>query len=244
MVYTSCSRGSVKQPAEGKMAENLPGAIQAGVAKALGQSDGIDVAGRVTFADALRFWIKLGFISFGGPTGQIAIMHRELVERRRWISERRFLHALNYCMLLPGPEAQQLATYIGWLLHGVRGGIAAGALFVLPSLFVLIGLSWIYMVLGSTPAVTAVLYGVKPAVVAIVLAAAHRIGTRVLRNGVLIAIATAALLALAVFALPFPAIVCGAAALGWLGGRVAPRYFAHGAHGPAHAGAEIGRAHV
>src|SRR5262245_32221875 len=149
MVYTSCSRGSVKQPAEGKMAENLPGAIQAGVAKALGQSDGIDVAGRVTFADALRFWIKLGFISFGGPAGQIAIMHRELVERRRWVSEERFLHALNYCMLLPGPEAQQLATYIGWLLHRTPGGVVAGAFFVIPSIFILLALSYIYAAYGN-----------------------------------------------------------------------------------------------
>ena len=127
------------------------------------------------FAAALRFWLKLGFVSFGGPAGQIAIMHRELVERYRWISERRFLHALNYCMLLPGPEAQQLATYIGWLLHGTRGGIAAGALFVLPSLAILIALSWIYVRFGQVPAVAAVLHGVKPAVVAIVLAAAWRI---------------------------------------------------------------------
>src|SRR4029453_11803528 len=130
----------------------------------------------VTFSQALRFWWKLGFISFGGPAGQIAIMHRELVERKRWISERRFLHALNYCMVLPGPEAQQLATYIGWLLHGTRGGIAAGALFVLPSLFILVALSWIYARFGQVPAVAAILHGVKPAVVAIVLAPAWRIG--------------------------------------------------------------------
>src|SRR5215471_9050165 len=132
--------------------------------------------GMPTFREAFLFWLKLGFISFGGPTGQIAIMHEELVDRRRWISERRFLHALNYCMVLPGPEAQQLATYIGWLLHGVRGGIAAGGLFVLPSLFILIALSWIYVSFGNVPFVAAVLHGVKPAVVAIVLAAAWRIG--------------------------------------------------------------------
>src|SRR6186997_2128912 len=123
----------------------------------------------VPFAEALRFWLKLGFISFGGPAGQIAIMHRELVEQKRWISERRFLHALNYCMLLPGPEAQQLATYIGWLMHGTKGGIVAGGLFVLPSLVLLIVLSWIYVRFGNVPAIAAVLYGVKPAVVAIVL---------------------------------------------------------------------------
>src|SRR5262244_1583548 len=116
---------------------------------------------KVSFGEAFRFWLKLGFISFGGPAGQIAIMHRELVERRRWISEQRFLHALNYCMVLPGPEAQQLATYVGWLLHGVRGGVAAGALFVLPSLAILVALSWVYVRFGSVPVVAAVLYGVK-----------------------------------------------------------------------------------
>src|SRR3954463_11000499 len=131
-----------------------------------------------TFAEAFRFWLKLGFISFGGPAGQIAIMHQELVERRRWISESRFLHALNYCMLLPGPEAQQLATYIGWLMHRTLGGIVAGGLFVLPSLLLLVVLSWIYMVFGNMPLVAGVLYGIKPAVTAIVLFAAYRIGTR------------------------------------------------------------------
>src|SRR3954464_5538035 len=123
--------------------------------------------GMIPCAEALRFWLKLGFISFGGPTGQIAIMHQELVERRRWISEGRFLHALNYCMVLPGPEAQQLATYIGWLMHRTWGGIAAGALFVLPSLFILVALAWLYMAHGDVPAIAGLLYGVKPAVVAI-----------------------------------------------------------------------------
>src|SRR6186997_2203453 len=129
----------------------------------------------VPFAEALRFWLKLGFISFGGPAGQIAIMHRALVEERRWISERRFLHALSYCMVLPGPEAQQLATYIGWLLHRTWGGLIAGGLFVLPSLFILVSLAWIYMAYGDAPAIAALLYGVKPAVVAIVAFAAYRI---------------------------------------------------------------------
>jgi chromate transporter len=179
----------------------------------------------ISFAEALRFWWKLGFISFGGPAGQIAIMHRELVERRRWISERRFLHALNYCMVLPGPEAQQLATYIGWLLHGTRGGIAAGALFVLPSLFILIALSWIYVAYGNVPAVAAVLYGVKPAVVAIVLAAAWRIGSRALRHPVLWAIAAAAFVALFAFDVPFPIVILGAAIVGLIGGRAAPHVF-------------------
>src|SRR5438309_8367372 len=135
-----------------------------------------------TRAEALRYWWKLGWISFGGPAGQIAIMHHDLVERMRWISERRFLHALNYCMVLPGPEAQQLATYIGWLMHRTWGGIAAGALFVLPSLFVLIALSWIYMAFGNVPAVAGALYGVKPAVTAIVLHAAWRIGSPALAS--------------------------------------------------------------
>src|SRR5262249_1149245 len=122
----------------------------------------------VSFGEALRFWLKLGFVSFGGPAGQIAIMHQELVEKRRWISEKRFLHALNYCMLLPGPEAQQLATYIGWLMHRTAGGIVAGALFVLPSLALLIVLSWIYLRFGETAVVAGLLYGVKPAVTAVV----------------------------------------------------------------------------
>jgi len=186
----------------------------------------------VTFAEALRFWLKLGFISFGGPAGQIAIMHQELVERRRWISERRFLHALNYCMLLPGPEAQQLATYIGWLMHRTWGGIVAGGLFVLPSLFFLIALSWLYMAFGSVPAVAGLLYGIKPAVVAIVLAAAWRIGSRALKHPALWLISVAAFAALLVNT-PFPAIVIAAGLIGALGGRFAPRVFAMGGHGSA-----------
>ncbi|APV51712.1 chromate transporter [Betaproteobacteria bacterium GR16-43] len=186
--------------------------------------------GAVGFREALRFWFKLGCISFGGPAGQIAIMHRELVERRHWISERRFLHALNYCMVLPGPEAQQLATYIGWLLHGTRGGIAAGALFVLPSLLLLVALSWIYVRFGEVPFVRALLEGVKPAVVAIVLAAAWRIGTRTIRSLPLAAIALAAFVALAVFAAPFPAVVAVAALLGWIGSRFVPSAFAPPSH--------------
>ena len=188
----------------------------------------------VTLAQALAYWLKLGFISFGGPAGQIAMMHAELVERRRWISEQRFLHALNYCMLLPGPEATQLAVYIGWLMHRTVGGILAGALFVLPSLAILILLSWVYLAYGTVPAVAAVLYGIKPAVVAIVLAAAWRLGSRSLKNGWLIAIAIAALLAISVFQLPFPAIVLGAALIGVAGGRLLPDKFQPGgAHGAA-----------
>jgi chromate transporter len=195
-----------------------------------------------SFAQALRFWLKLGFISFGGPAGQIAIMHRELVERVRWISERRFLHALNYCMLLPGPEATQLATYIGWLLHGTRGGIVAGTLFVLPSVVLLIVLSWIYVRYGNVPAIAAVLYGVKPAVVAIVLAAAWRIGSRTLHHWILWTIAAAAFIALFAFDVPFPLVIAGAALAGFAGGRLAPRVFAvagHGAGKAAHAAPSV-----
>ncbi len=194
-----------------------------------------------SFAEALRFWLELGFISFGGPAGQIAIMHAELVERRRWISERRFLHALNYCMLLPGPEAQQLATYIGWLLHRTAGGIAAGALFVLPSLAILIALSWLYLRFGEVPAVAAIFYGIKPAVTALVLHAAHRIGGRALRNRWLWGIAAAAFIALFALRLPFPLVIGAAALLGWIGAKLAPQQFAPGGaaaatqcgHGPA-----------
>ena len=196
-----------------------------------------------TFGEALRFWGRLGCISFGGPAGQIALMHQELVERRRWISERRFLHALNYCMLLPGPEAQQLATYLGWLLHRTAGGIAAGALFVLPSLLVLVLLSWAYLAWGETPLVASLFDGIKPAVVAIVAQAAWRIGGRTLKNGILWAIAAAAFAALFFFAAPFPAVVAGAAVAGTVGGRLAPARFAagggHGAAAPAHAPAVI-----
>jgi chromate transporter len=191
----------------------------------------------ISFSEAVRFWLKLGFISFGGPTGQIAIMHEELVERRRWISEGRFLHALNYCMLLPGPEAQQLATYIGWLMHRTWGGIVAGGLFVLPSVFILIALTWIYLAFGHLPAIAGVFYGIKPAVVAIVLAAAHRIGSRALKNAWLWAIAAAAFLALFAFGVPFPAIVITAGLIGYFGGRYAPEPFsAAGAHASAKAG--------
>ncbi|HEV8443775.1 MAG TPA: chromate transporter, partial [Steroidobacteraceae bacterium] len=165
----------------------------------------------VPFSVALRFWLKLGFISFGGPAGQIAILHQELVERRRWISEARFLHALNYCMLLPGPEAQQLATYIGWLLHRTWGGLAAGLLFILPSLGILIALAYLYVSYGAMPAVAAFFYGIKPAVVGIVALAGWRIGRRVIHHVALAVIAVAAWLALYFFSVPFPLIVIGAA---------------------------------
>ncbi|WP_323000861.1 chromate efflux transporter [Denitromonas sp.] len=195
----------------------------------------------VSFRAAVLFWLKLGFISFGGPAGQIAIMHQELVERRRWLSERRFLHALNYCMVLPGPEAQQLATYIGWLMHRSWGGIVAGALFVLPSLLILIGLSWVYIAFGDVPLVAGLFYGIKPAVTAIVLQAAHRIGSRALKNNVLWGIAGASFVAIFALNVPFPAIVLGATLIGYVGGRVAPRYFAAGG-GHGKAGEGFGRA--
>ena len=186
----------------------------------------------VNFSEALKFWAKLGFISFGGPAGQIAIMHQELVERRRWLSERRFLHALNYCMVLPGPEAQQLATYIGWLMHRTWGGIVAGVLFVLPSLFLLILLSWIYLRFGEVPLVSAILFGIKPAVTAIVLFAAYRIGSRALKNGVMWTLAALAFAAVFGLNAPFPLIVLIAALLGAIGGRIAPGKFAvGGGHG-------------
>ncbi len=186
----------------------------------------------VSFRQALFYWLKLGFISFGGPAGQIALMHTELVERRRWISEQRFLHALNYCMVLPGPEAQQLATYIGWLMHRTWGGLVAGVLFVLPSLFILIGLAWVYMAYGQLPAVAGVLYGIKPAVTAIVVSAAYRIGSRTLKNSWTWSIAIAAFVAIFALDWPFPLIVLLAGIAGCVGGRLAPAKFAlGGGHG-------------
>lgn len=186
----------------------------------------------VPLREALKFWAKLGFISFGGPAGQIAVLHQELVEKRRWISERRFLHALNYCMLLPGPEAQQLVTYIGWLMHRSWGGILAGTLFVLPSLLILIGLSWIYLSFGQVPWIAAIFFGIKPAVTAIVLHAAVRIGKRTIHNQALQWIALGSFLAIFILNLAFPIIVLIAAAIGFWGGKHYPQYFAQGnAHG-------------
>jgi chromate transporter len=195
----------------------------------------------VSLGEAFRYWLKLGFISFGGPTGQIAIMHQDLVEQKRWISEKRFLHALNYCMVLPGPEATQLATYIGWMMHRTLGGMIAGVLFVLPSLFLLAGLTWIYLAFGDVPLVSGLFYGIKPAVTAIVLFAAWRIGSRALKNAWLWAISAAAFIAIFAFQVPFPAIVLGAGILGYLGGRLAPDKFVTGGHGSAqkHYGAAL-----
>jgi chromate transporter len=182
----------------------------------------------VAFREAFFYWLKLGFISFGGPAGQISMMHQELVEKRRWMSEQRFLHALNYTMVLPGPEAQQLATYIGWLMHGVWGGVAAGVLFVLPSLFILCALTWIYLAFGDVPAVAGILYGIKPAVTAIVAVAAHRIGSRALRNNVLRAVALLAFIAIFAVDVPFPLIVVAAGLIGYLGSRITPDAFKAG----------------
>ncbi|HEY3602731.1 MAG TPA: chromate efflux transporter [Chthoniobacterales bacterium] len=171
-----------------------------------------------SFGEAFRFWLKLGFISFGGPTGQIAIMQSELVEKKRWISQARFLHALNYCMLLPGPEAQQLATYIGWLLHETRGGIVAGAFFVIPSIFILWALSFIYAAYGNVPWVAAIFYGLKPAVMAIVAVALIRIGRKALKNEVMWTIAALAFVAIFFFKVPFPIIILSAGLIGFAGG--------------------------
>jgi len=185
-----------------------------------------------TFAEALRFWIKLGFISFGGPAGQIAIMHRELIEKRRWLSEPHFLHALNFCMLLPGPEAQQLATYLGWRLHGARGGIAAGALFVLPAVFILFALSWLFMAGSQMPWLAAIFHGLGPAVIAIVAEAVLRIGKKSLHSPGLWLLALASFVAIFFFQISFVAIIAIAALIGALGHRLLPSQFpAAGRHG-------------
>ena len=175
-----------------------------------------------SFGRAFRFWLKLGFISFGGPAGQIAIMQAELVDRKKWISQARFLHALNFCMLLPGPEAQQLAIYIGWLLHKTWGGIVAGALFVIPSMFVLWALSFVYAAYGNIPWIAAIFYGLKPAVMAIVFVAVIRIGRKALKNPVMWCIAAVAFAGIFFFRIPFPVIVLGAGLVGFLGEQVWP----------------------
>ncbi|MEI6175695.1 MAG: chromate efflux transporter [Verrucomicrobiota bacterium] len=181
-----------------------------------------------SFREALGFWIKLGWISFGGPAGQIAIMHKEVVERRRWLSEEHFLHALNFCMLLPGPEAQQLAIYLGWRLHGARGGIAAGVLFVLPSMFILFGLSWLYMAGGGIGWVQGLFYGLTAAVIAIVISAVKRIGSKALKSASLWALAGLAFLAIFVFKISFVIIILTAALVGYLGGKWIPKQFPAG----------------
>ncbi|NBY58960.1 MAG: chromate efflux transporter [Synechococcaceae bacterium LLD_019] len=176
----------------------------------------------VSLADASRFWLQLGLVSFGGPAGQISLLHRELVERRRWLSEQRYLHALNYCMLLPGPEAMQLATYLGWLMHGIPGGLIAGGLFVLPSVFVLTALSFVYAIWGQLPLLVLVFAVLKPAVLAIVMMAAWRIGSRTLRTPLLVGLAIAGFLALTLLKLPYPLLVITAGLIGLLAARWRP----------------------
>lgn len=185
----------------------------------------------VSLREATRVWAYIGINSFGGPAGQIAVMHRELVERRRWVSERRFLHALNYCMILPGPEAQQLATYVGWLMHGTRGGVIAGSLFVIPGFFAMLILSMAYALFGQVTWVEGLLFGLQAAVVAIVIEAVIRIGRRTLRSRALQLVAAVSFIAIALFKVPFPYIVVGAALAGWLIGRRRPTWFPLGGHG-------------
>ncbi|TPL89219.1 chromate efflux transporter [Mesorhizobium sp. B2-3-14] len=184
-----------------------------------------------SFREATKLWAKIGLLSFGGPAGQIALMHKELVEDRRWIGEQRFLHALNYCMLLPGPEAQQLAIYIGWLLHRTIGGLVAGVLFVVPGALVMLTLSILYALYGDVPLVAALFFGVKAAVLAVVVEAVIRIGRRALKNRLMVAIALCAFLGIYVLAIPFPLIVLIAGSVGWVGNRVAPALFSGAAHG-------------
>ncbi|MDX8533695.1 chromate efflux transporter [Mesorhizobium sp. VK25A] len=198
----------------------------------------VEAPAKPSFREATRLWAKIGVLSFGGPAGQIALMHRELVEERRWIGEERFLHALNYCMLLPGPEAQQLAVYIGWLLHRTAGGLVAGILFVLPGALVMLGLSSFYMLYNDAPVVEALFFGIKAAVLAVVVEAVIRIGKRALKNRAMVAIAVAAFLAIYVAKVPFPLIVLAAGLIGWAGNRFAPRLFSGSAHGKGSATAD------
>src|SRR5437764_132173 len=187
----------------------------------------------ISFGEAFRVWLRVALLSFGGPAGQIAVMHRILVEEKRWISERRFLHALNYCMLLPGPEAQQLATYIGWLMHRTRGGIVAGGLFIVPGIVSIMALSYVYAGWGRVPVVQALFFGLKAAVLAIVLEAVVRIGRRALKNSVMIALAAAAFVGIFFFSVPFPLIVFGAALIGFVGDLAGITAFrVGGGHGP------------
>lgn len=209
------------EPSEASVTEP---AVEDGAAKTLVSSE--ESVRRISFAEAFRFWVKLGFISFGGPAGQIAIMHKELVDRRRWLSDERFLHALNYCMLLPGPEAQQLAIYIGWLMHRTWGGIVAGFFFVFPSIFILLILSYIYAAYGNVPAVAGVLAGFKPIVVAIVVEAVVKIGGKALKRNVHYIIAAAAFVSIYFLHIPFPLIVLAAALIGLAGIRFLPDIFA------------------
>src|SRR5918996_6183975 len=185
----------------------------------------------IAFGEAVRVWARIAALSFGGPAGQIAVMHRILVEEKRWIGEARFLHALNYCMLLPGPEAQQLAVYIGWLLHRTRGGLVAGTLFVLPGLLAIMALSLVYAAFGRVGIVQALFFGLKAAVLAIVLEAVVRIGKRALKNNVMLALAAGAFVAIFAFDVPFPLIILSAALVGFFGGRAGLPAFVTGCNG-------------
>lgn len=192
-----------------------------------------------TLSEATKVWARIAALSFGGPAGQIAVMHRILVEEKRWIGDGRFLHALNFCMLLPGPEAQQLATYIGWLMHGVRGALVAGLLFILPGIIVIMALSWVYAIWGDVGFVSALFFGLKAAVLAIVLQAVVRVGKRALKNGAMQAIAAASFVAIFAFAVPFPLIVAVAALIGWAGAKAGLAAFqGGGGHG------SVGKTHV
>ena len=194
----------------------------------------------VALGEAVRTWGRIAALSFGGPAGQIAVMHRILVEEKRWIGEERFLHALNYCMLLPGPEAQQLAVYIGWLMHRTLGGLIAGILFVLPGVVAIMVLSWIYAAFGNVGVVQALFFGLKAAVLAVVLDAVVRIGKRALKNRVMIGIAAAAFVAIFAFGVPFPLIILTAGLIGFAGGRLGhPAFQVGGGHGKAGAGKTV-----
>ena len=196
-----------------------------------GTSAEADAGHGISFGEAFRVWLRVALLSFGGPAGQIAVMHRILVEEKNWISESRFLHALNYCMLLPGPEAQQLATYIGWLLHRTAGGIMAGGLFILPGVIAIMGLSYIYAAFGKVGFVEALFFGLKAAVLAIVIQAVVRIGKRALRNRIMIALAASAFIAIFFFSVPFPVIIIGAGVIGYVGARIGRPEFAAVPHG-------------
>lgn len=192
---------------------------------------GADAGHGVSFNEAFRVWLRVACLSFGGPAGQIAVMHRILVEEKKWISEGRFLHALNYCMLLPGPEAQQLATYVGWLMHRTAGGLMAGGLFILPGIIAIMGLSYIYAAFGNVSFVEALFFGLKAAVLAIVVEAVVRVGKRALKNRIMIALAAAAFIAIFFFAVPFPVIIIAAGLIGYAGARSRRPEFAPAGHG-------------
>jgi chromate transporter len=202
--------------------------------------EAVDAPAVPSLAEATSVWAKIGLLSFGGPAGQIALMHKELVEERRWIGEQRFLHALNYCMLLPGPEAQQLAIYIGWLMHRTAGGLIAGILFILPGAVVMLALSMLYALYRDLPLISAIFFGVKAAVLAVVVEAVLRIGRRALKNRAMMAIAVAAFVGIYVFQLPFPLIILIAGLIGWIGSRRAPQLFSPAGHGAKGSGPEMG----